>query len=226
MSVQVVLRLRRNSHGHGRRAPARDAEQHIDGHLGVDRLDQWCSRGLVGQPGPQAGEVSGRHQVGLVQDDEVGLGELAQHRVAHVLVARLGPDQFRIDHQNDAVEGKLVHLAVLGDLPRIGHTAGFDDNVIEVAGPVADPADRGGETVNEAAAGTAVGEVDGIPVMAADEFDVNVDTAEVVDQHCDPQAAGVGQQVVQECGLARAEVTADDGERQLILARWPFWLSP
>ncbi len=65
----------------------------------------------------------------------------------------------------------------------------------------------------DGAANTAIGEVDGVPLDPDDELRIDVDGAEVVDQHGGPHAVFLTQDVIQQRRLAGAEEPADERDR-------------
>ena len=70
----------------------------------------------------------------------------------------------------------------------------------------------GCEAGAQRAADAAVGELDGVAVAAADERGVDGDAADVVDEHRD-RTLGAGQELVDDGGLAGAEVAAEQRHR-------------
>ena len=77
------------------------------------------------------------------------------------------------------------------------------------------PCERGEEPVGERAAHAPVGQGDGVAEWEADERGVDVDLADVVDDHRKARA-GRAEDLVDQGRLAGAEVAADDGEREAV----------
>src|SRR5208282_5940502 len=74
-------------------------------------------------------------------------------------------------------------------------------------------ADRFDEVVANLAADAAIGEADHITVHADDEFGVDIDRAEVVDEDSDTQAVITGQYAIQQGRLSRSEKAGQDRQR-------------
>ena len=86
--------------------------------------------------------------------------------------------------------------------------------MIELVGPIHDSAQCTDEAVGHAAAHAAVSQRDGFTVMPGNQALIDVQLAEVVDQHGETRPARVFQQVVEHRRLAGAEKPPDDRERQ------------
>ena len=91
-------------------------------------------------------------------------------------------------------------------------------------GPVEQRVQGRHEIVGHRAADAAVGQFDDVFLRAAfdaaalDEGAVEADIAELVDEHGEPAAAGILQQVAHQRRLARAEEAGDDGAGNLLVA--------
>lgn len=91
-------------------------------------------RGMFPQPVPQPVQLELRHRIGLVQHDHVGLTQLSAYRLADVTVPGLLAHLFSIDDDDDPVDGHAEGLRGLGDLARLGHSAGLDDDMVDPFG--------------------------------------------------------------------------------------------
>ncbi len=179
-------------------------------------------------------------QVALVEHDEVGAGELVlEHLLDRIVVIerRVGGALARqrldvggdapirerraVDHRDDAVHGDaaLDRRPVEGLDQRLGQreTRGLDDDVLDRRPQRQDGVERRHEFVGHGAAQAAIGELDdvllrtGIIAAAFQDFAVDADIAELVDDDGKPAAAGIGQHVADQRRLAGAEKAGDDG---------------
>jgi hypothetical protein len=134
-----------------------------------------------------------------------------------------------VDDRRHRVQARLVAEAApvltreregLGDVERLRDAGRLDQQVVEGAF-AREPGDLDEQVLAQRAADAAVRQLDE-PLLdareragaAAHELRVDVDLAHVVDDHGDPQAVAVGQQVVEHGGLARAEESGQDGDGQ------------
>ena len=131
-------------------------------------------------------------------------GLLGAGAIAH----RLGVD----DHHRrvPAISGEVAEH---GDLARVGHAARLHHDVRGRIGTVAQQRQLADEVAGDAAADAAVRQADHLPLARLHELGIDVDRAEVVDEHGEPPVAGVAQQRVEQRRLARAEKAADHGQR-------------
>ena len=96
----------------------------------------------------------------------------------------------------------------MGD--RLANTRGLDDDVVELA-RIGDALQLVGQIVRKRAADAAVGERDKVvglgKAAVGDKAGVDVDLADIVDDHGGADAAVVGEDVVEQRGLAGTEVS-------------------
>ena len=183
--------------------------------------------------GLELGELFGRHGVGLVEHErgaELDLGD--EQRLDVVLVDVVGQKVAAavelvvhagaVHHGHDVVQRELGGAADLllvaegrdgvGDGHGLADAGGLDDDVVEVAG-VCQAGELVSQVVGKGAADAAVGERDkvvgGRKAAILDEAGVDVDLADVVDDDGRADAAVVGQNVVEQRGLAGTEVAGE-----------------
>ncbi|MCY1440091.1 hypothetical protein D9M71_563510 [compost metagenome] len=133
-----------------------------------------------------------------------------------------------IDYGNDGIDG--AGTADFRPLERLhqglgqGQARGFDEDVIQVATALDQLAHHREEFFLDGAAQAAVGQLEdttaGFLFGTADsalleDFTVDTQLAEFVDDHGDTTALGVVEHVPQQGGLARAEKAGDDGNGKL-----------
>ena len=182
----------------------------------------------------------GADQIGLVQHDQVGghelvlvdlgerivvfdggiLGALAGDRLRIVGEAAFG-DGRRIDHGDDAVDGEARAdrrpVEGLDQRLRQSEARGLDEDVLGRQVAVDQRLHGRDEIVGDGAAQAAIGELDDILLRAAldaaapQDFAVDADAAELVDDDGEPLAARGLEQMAHERGFAGAEEAGDDG---------------
>ena len=109
----------------------------------------------------------------------------------------------------------------VGDGDGLADAGGLDDDVVEAAA-LGDVVELAREVVGERAADAAVGERDqavGLGQAAVcDQVGVDVDLADVVDDHGGADALVVGEDVVEKGGLAGTEVAGEHDDLDLLVA--------
>ncbi len=196
-----------------------------------------------------------RDEVALVQHDGVAeLDLLDEQRRKVFFVFRDFPKDFTaaelvfqtggIDDGDDVVDvddlrhalalGGLTHHGDgLGDGHRFADTGGLDDDVVIFVG-AREVGQLLGQVLAEGAADAAVGQRDEVAVLHGDsatalfdEAGVDVDLADVVDDDGDAVSVGLGQDFIEKCGLAGAEVTLDQADftRGIFCAHLEYFLS-
>ncbi|MGY3679192.1 hypothetical protein ACVWXU_002815 [Streptomyces sp. TE33382] len=156
------------------------------------------------------------HPVGLVQHHEIGDGEMA----VDLGMALPGPPELGGVHDLDqspvpdvrVVAGQQHPYELLG----FGETARFDDDHIEAGGGPGQRLQEGVEFARvDGAAQTAVAERDRRADLARDGHGVDLDGSEIVDDHADPVARPVAEQMVEQRRLAGSQETRQDDDRNL-----------
>ncbi|KEH10251.1 hypothetical protein GY14_07185 [Delftia tsuruhatensis] len=170
---------------------------------------------VAGYPAVHALQGPGIGQIGLVDDDQVGPGHLALQRVGQQRIGGLREQGAGIQHHDDSIERQTrIGQAQLGDAPGVGDAAGLDHHGVEALA-LLQHADQGhGQVIADLAAHAAIGQRDGVAAVVLDQACIDVERAEVVDQHGQPLAIRMAQPVVEQRGLAGAQEAADDRERQ------------
>src|SRR6185437_13363155 len=116
------------------------------------------------------------------------------------------------DARLDLGPGEGLHQVL-----RQGQARSLDDDVLGRLAPLQQPLDGGQEILGDGAADAAIGELDHVVrracgvAAAQEDLAVDAELAELVDDEGDAAAAGVGEQVAHEAGLAGAEKAGDDG---------------
>ena len=188
--------------------------------IGVDRAD-------AGLDGVEL--VLRRHEVGLVEDDDVREGDLVL-RFGRILEPVGEP--FGVGHRDDGVEpGRvrdvLVHEEGLRHRRRVGEAGRLDDDGVELALALHQPVEDADEVAAHGAADAAVVHLEHFLVRADDEIVVDADLAELVDDDGVFLAVLLGEDAVQERGLAGAEIAGEDGDGDLVGHRdAPYGLLP
>ena len=206
-----------------------------------------CSAATSLTPGRSRASISARsaarrggvEQIGLVQDHEIGAGELVgEHLLERVVVVdrrvgaalprdrlgssakRPGRDRRRVDHRDDAVDGHagadLGPGEGLHQRLRQRQAGGLDDDMVGRLGAVDQPGQGRQEIVGDGAAQAAIGQLDDVVVGASrvaaaeQQLAVDAELAELVDDDGQPVPGGGGQQMPHQARLAGAEKAGDD----------------
>ena len=183
-------------------------------------------------------------QVGLVEHDEVGAQKLVlvdllqrivviERGIVRLLFRQrfgivgkaAGSDGGAIDDGNDAVDGDARGdgrpVERLHQRFRQRQARRLDDDVLGRIGEAEQALERGDEVVGDGAADAAVGEFDdailgaGLDAAALEDFAVDADVAELVDDDGQAAPLGILQDVAHERRLAGAEKPRDDAARNL-----------
>ena len=96
---------------------------------------------------------------------------------------------------------------------RIGEAGGLDDDGVELALAPHQPVDDADQVAAHGAADAAVVHLEHFLVGADDEVVVDADLAELVDDHGVFLAVRLGQDAVEQRGLAGAEIAGEHGDR-------------
>ena len=192
--------------------------------------------------GAQRREFVARDQIGLVQDHQIGAGQLVGKHLFEWVVVRdrrirrpLPRDRVRVvgeaalgrrggvDNRDHAIDrrasadlrpGEGLHQRL-----RQGETRGLDHDMAGRLGAVDQPRQGRQEIVGDGAAQAAIRQFDDVVLgagrvaAAEQEFAVDAKLAELVDDDREPVAGGVGQQVPHQAGLAGAEKAGNDRRR-------------
>ena len=158
-----------------------------------------------------------RHQIGLVQNDDIGEGDLVLGllRVLQPQRQMLGVDQS--DHRVELGLGThvLVHEEGLRDRGGIGQAGGLDDDGVETAGAAHQALDDADQVAAHSAADAAIVHLVDFLVGFHDQVVVDADLAELVDDDCITLAVVFRENPVEQGGLAGAEIAGQHGHRDL-----------
>ena len=165
-----------------------------------------------------------RHEIGLVEDDDVGEGDLVLGlgRVAQALGEPLGVG----DRHHRVEPRRLFHVLVneegLRHRRRIGEPGRLDDDRVEPAFALHQTLDDADKVAAHGAADAAVVHLEHFFVRADDEFVVDADLAELVDHDRVALAVRLAQNAVEQRCLAGAEIAGEDGDGNFIrlVALW------
>ena len=168
------------------------------------------------------GEFGGRHEIGLVEHDDIGEGDLVLG-LRRVLQAIDQP--FGVGQRHHRVEPRRV-LHVGGDEKGlrdgrgVSEAGGLDDDRVESAAPAHQPFDDADQIAAHGAADAAVVHFEDFLVGADDEIVVDADLAELVDDDRVAAAVLFGEDAVQQRRLAGAEIAGDDGDGNFVGQRF------
>ncbi len=160
-----------------------------------------------------------RDQIDLVEQDDVGEGDLV-FRFRRVLEA--GGQPFGVGDGDNRIESRILrHVGVdekgLGDRGGIGEAGGFDQNGIELALAAHQAFDDADEVSAHGAADAAVVHFENFFVGVHDQIVVDADFAEFIDDHREFPAVILGENAVEQSGLARAEIAGEDGDGDFLI---------
>ena len=180
----------------------------------------------IGVDSPDArldlGEFGRRHEIGLVEHDHIGEGDLVLG-LRRVLQAVQQP--FGVGQRHHGVEPRRVlHVGVdekgLRDGRGVREAGGLDDDRVEPAAPAHQPLDDADQIAAHGAADAAVVHLEDFLVGADDEIIVDADFAKLIDDHSIAAAVLFGEDTVQQRRLAGAEIAGDDGDRNFVGQRF------
>ena len=174
---------------------------------------QFCVRVDAADAGLDFGEFGLGDEVGLVQHDDVGEGDLVLG-FRRILQAVAQP--FGVGDGDDRIEpGVLLHVLVdeegLRHRGRIGQARGLDDDGVELALALHQAVEDADEVAAHGAADAAIVHLEHFLVGADDEVVVDADLAEFVDDDGVFLAVVFRQDAVEQRGLAGAEIARQHG---------------
>ena len=244
--VVVVLRVLHGVHPHGGTVDLVEVEavgvqQLAHGNVALRGLHDHGVLLQAADDGTQLVDLLARHLVALVEDeggaeldllDEQGLQVLLVHILGQQVATavELVPHARAVHHGHDVIEVErsravpLGAVAEVGDGVRDGHrladARGLDDDVVEVTRGC-NLLELAREIVGKRAAEATVGHGDELAVdlreaALGDQVGVHVDLANVVHEHRRADALVVGEDVVQQRGLTRAQVARNEDSLGLL----------
>ena len=160
-------------------------------------------------------EFGGGDEVGFVENDDVGEGELLD---GFVVGAEVLEDMFGVDDGDDGIEAEVgLHLVVgekrLRDGAGIREAGGLDENAVELVLALHETAEDADEIAADGAADTAVVHLEELFVGLDDELVIYADLAEFVFDDREFLAVLFGEDAIEERGFAGAEEAGEDGDR-------------
>ncbi len=160
------------------------------------------------------GKLRRRHQVGLVEQDDVGKRDLVLG-LGRVLEPVLEP--FGVGDRHHGVEfglcaDLLVHEKGLRHRRGIGEARGLDDDGVELSFSSHEAVDDAHEVAAHGAADAAVVHLKYFFVGVHHQLVVDADFAELVDDDGVFLAVRLGQNAVEQRGLAGAEIAGEHGD--------------
>ena len=172
--------------------------------VGVDGADARLDLAQLGR----------RDEIGLVEDDDVGEGDLVL-RLRRV--AQAGGEPFGVGDRHDRVEPRRVaHVLVdeegLRHRRGVGEARRLDDDRVELALALHQPLDDADEVAAHGAADAAVVHFEHFLVGPDDEFVVDADLAEFIDDDGVFAPVRLAQDAVEQGGLAGAEIAGEHGD--------------
>src|SRR5882724_12196114 len=188
---------------------AREAKQHIRVHLTALRGENQRILIELPQPCTDLGQLLGRHQIDLVQQNDIGRFDLHTPRLPQTRIAHNGVG---VGYRHHAIQPHLWH--VLLDIEDqgvgLGHTGGFSDDEVGVH-RVDELGHRHLEFAQQRAADAPTPEVGDADVFAFDDLTIDGDLAEFIHQDRDLLRYHL-QDVAHQRGLATPQGTRDQGD--------------
>lgn len=153
------------------------------------------------------------HEVALVDDDDIGEGDLVLGLAAVLQAQR---QVLGIDEGDDGVELGLgahviIHEEGLGDRHWIGKARRFDDDAVEAAGTAHQAFDDADQVAAHRATDAAIVHLVDFLVRLDDQVVVDADFAEFIDDDRIFLAVIFGENAVEQRRLAGAEITGEHG---------------
>ncbi len=159
------------------------------------------------------GQFLRRDKVGLVDEHHVGKGDLV-FRLAAVLQAQR--QVLGIDKGDNRIKAGLgahvvIHEEGLRDRNRVGKAGGFDDDGVETGRAAHQAFHHADQVAAHGAADAAIVHFVDFFVRLDDQVVVDADLAEFIDDDGITLAVVLGQDAVEKGGLARTQITRQDG---------------
>ena len=154
-------------------------------------------------------------KIAFVEQDHVAVNHLGAR---HLALQDRGAEVLGIHQGDDRIEaGEIAQVAAQEGhrhRQRIGQAGGLDHQVVDLLGPLQNAINGLQQLAVDRAADAAVAELHRVVPRGDDQVVVDADFAEFIHQHGRLQALLVGEDVVEQRGLARAEETGEDRHRQ------------
>ena len=128
-------------------------------------------------------------------------------------VARMGFMGGGVDQRHNTVQTQIpVNLCVKRDARRVGHAACLNDDMVGARGSVEGVGQRQTQIITDRAAHAAIRQRYLAAMLGCDQFAVDIERAEIINQSRDAPPARMVQQMVEQAGFAGAQKAGDDGE--------------
>ena len=154
-------------------------------------------------------------QIALVEQDHVAVDHLGAR---HLALQDRGAEVLGIHQGDDRIEaGEIAQVAAQEGhrhRQRIGQAGGLDHQVVDLLGSLQNAINGLQQLAVDRAADAAVAELHRVVPRGDDQVVVDADFAEFIHQHRRFQALLVGEDVVEQGGLARSEEAGEDRHRQ------------
>ncbi len=187
-------------------------QQQGGGEAAERRLHHPGVRDQLLEPVGHRVQLATRHQIGLVEHDEIARQQLRHRSAAGARIVGLGADGFGIGDDDDAVEPVARQIAIGRDVRRSRLTAHLHQNPFDLS----DVRSHLGECVVggafAAAADTAVGQGDGVVGPRPHPGRAAADAVEIVHQDGDPLRRAVMEEMLEQGGLPGAVIAGDHGQ--------------
>ena len=153
-------------------------------------------------------------EIGLVDHDDIGKGDLVFGLTAVLQAQR---QVLCINQSHDGIELRLgadviVHEEGLRDRDRVGEAGRLDDDAVEAARATHQAFDDPDQVATHRAADAAIVHFVDFLVRLDDQIVVDADFAEFIDDHGIFLAVVLGEDAIEQCRLAGAEIAGEHGD--------------
>ena len=207
------------------RIEAPNCQQNLKWDIAPRCLDDSYAMDLAIDPFFGHLDVLRTDEIDLVEHNQIRKADLAQLEQVDPLVVPIGEDPLGIDDAGDAVETQQPFVPRDPEtssrcLPDRPHRWLPGSRSRWCIGAFEEFFERPDQVVTDLAAHATVGEIDRVLFDAFHELGVDIDRAEVVDQHTDPQSVLSVENAVQKGRLAGAQEPGQEGDRDGITSRY------
>ena len=177
--------------------------------------------------GLQTIEVRSGNEVGFVEDDDIGKGDLL---LGFVGVVEVLPDVLGIHERDHRVDMEFfTHFGIdeegLNDRAGVGEAGGFNEDVVELVPHLSKTAEDTNQVPAHGAADAAVVHFENLLLGIDDELVVDADLTEFVFDHGNSFAVVRGENVVEERGFSGSEESREDGDWCAICGHHIGWFN-
>ena len=155
-------------------------------------------------------------QVDLVEYQQVGLAQLLHHGVADMAIVRSDANGFGIDQHHHGVDLDAgCQACTPRDRPRQCHATGFDQHQVGRRDALRQGHQGRHQIAADAAADASTRQAHHFAIGRFDQIGIDADGAEVIDHDRDAPTLRMAQQMIEQGGLAGAEIAAEhDGRKR------------